>query len=237
MPTGLESLSSATTPEAVAEAFLGIPYRKDGAVDETGRYTLFADRSKRFSSPGLNCSGLTLEASRFLLKKNTTLAEAVRDRLGDSGPGAPDGEDWDFGWDLILNISEGLERVFLMPGGLWLHPDTASGISGRDPRGWDIHKDATWKELPGRLKPGYLYLISLSAAGHRKGYGLQHYHVGFLHVAASGEAWFHQTTSKGKVSNRRDLKSASGRDSFKRAFANTGKNRKTMLVLEIPLPE
>ena len=234
VPRGLASaIKKDSSPEQVLNAFLGIPYRFDGAVDEFGRYSEFADPSRAYPTPGLNCSGLVLAASRFLLGKNITLAQAVRDRLGDSGPGSPNGEDWDFGWDLIMNISEGFSRSLLLPGGKSQDPATATGFS---PRGYDIQQPATWRELPGRLEPGYLYLVSLNVDGRRKGYGLQHYHVGLIHVDGAGRAWFYQTTGKGAVSNRRDLKSPEGQDSFKKAFANSGDKRKMMLVLAVALP-
>ena len=234
IPRGLASaISGDTAPERIAAAFLGIPYRFDGAVNEFGQYSMFADQSRIFPTPGLNCSGLVLVASRLLLGKNITLSEAIRDRLGDSGPGAPDGEDWDFGWDLIMNISEGFPREMLLPGGKVQDPASVTGCS---PRGYDIHEPGTWEELPDRLLPGYLFLVSLNVEGHRKGYGLQHYHVGFIHVDESGRAWFYQTTGKGAVSNRRDLKSPQGQASFKRAFANSGSKRKMMLVLAVTLP-
>ena len=234
VPGGLAAaISENSPPETILTAFLGIPYRFDGAVDEFGRYSTFADPALVYPTPGLNCSGLVLAASRFLLKKNITLAQAKRDRLGDSGPDSPHGEDWDFGWDLILNISEGFSRSLLLPGGKSQDPATATGFA---PRGYDIQQPSTWRELPARLQPGYLYLVSLNVEGRRKGYGLQHYHVGLIHVDSAGRAWFYQTTGKGAVSNRRDLKSPAGQESFKKAFANSGNKRKMMLVLAVALP-
>ena len=234
VPVGLDKAKvGGRSADAMAEAFLGLPYRVDGALNEKGEYTLFADQSKRFSAPGLNCSGLVLALSRFLLDSNVTLAHALRDRLGDSGPESAHGEDWDFGWDLILNISEGFPRRFLLPGGTSLEP---AGTTGFSPRGYDIHTEETWRELPARLTPGHMYLVSLNVEGRRKGYGLQHYHVGLVYVASTGQAWFYQTTGKGGGVNRRDLKTPKGRESFKRAFANNGKTRKMMLVLEVDLP-
>lgn len=228
-----KGLSAQSSRDAVLEAFLDMPYRNDGALNEFGEFTLFAKPEARFSSAGLNCSGLTLAASRFLLGKNITIAEAKRDRLQDSGPGSQYGEDWDFGWDLVMNISEGFQRKLLLPGNTSMDPIKSTGHS---PRGYDIQSDATWQELPGRLRQGYLYLFSLSMEGRRKGYGLIHYHVGLVHVDKAGQAWFYQTTGKGEKSNRRDLKTAKGQTSFKRSFANTGNNRKMMLVMEVKLP-
>ena len=234
VPQGLDfAISENSPPEKILAAFLGTPYRFDGAVDEFGRYSTFADPALVYPAPGLNCSGLVLASSRFLLKKNITLAQAKQDRLGDSGPGSPHGEDWDFGWDLILNISEGFSRSLLLPGGKSQDPATATGFA---PRGYDIQQPSTWRELPARLQPGYIYLVSLNVEGRRKGYGLQHYHVGLIHVDSAGKAWFYQTTGKGAVANRRDLKSPEGQESFKKAFANSGNKRKMMLVLEVALP-
>lgn len=235
-PKGLfkQGTAPASDADALLASFLGIPYRDDGAIDEFGRYTLFAEPDRIFDSPGLNCSGLTLAAARFLLNKNISLAEAKRDRLGDSGPDSPHGQDWDFGWDLIMNISEGFARTMLLPGGKSLDPATATGFA---PRGYDLHNNETWAELPGRLRRGCLYLVSMNVEGRRKGYGLVHYHVGFIHVDKAGKAWFYQTTGKGKTANRRDLKSEAGRQSLKQAFANRGAQRRMMAIIEVPLPE
>jgi hypothetical protein len=234
VPAGLHlDKERLTSPETIVEAFLGLPYRTDGAINAAGEYTLFADQMRRFSTPGLNCSGLVLGLSRFLLGRNITLEDAGRDRLGDSGPTSPHGEDWDFGWDLIMNISDGFSRRFLLPGGETLDP---AGTDGFSPRGYDIHAEQTRRELPARFVQDRLYLVSLNVERDRGGYGLQHYHVATVHVASGGQAWFYQTTSQGGKVNRRDLKSAQGWDSFARAFSNTGGHRKMMLVLEVDLP-
>jgi hypothetical protein len=232
-PAGLDALRGSGDAQAAAGAFLGIPYRRDGTVDENGFFTLFASPARRFSSPGLNCSGLVLGISRFLLHKNLTLGEAARDRLGDSGSGAKLGEDWDFGWDLILNISEGEARALLLPGGLRADPAAGSGLS---PRGIDIHGKGELEELCARLRPGFFYLVSLSVEGRGAVRGLSHYHVGLILPDAGGRAWLYQTTGRGKTSGRRDLCGDAGRGAFRRSFANTGK-RKMMLVLEVALPE
>ena len=211
---------------------MGLPYRDDGTVDENGRYSLFATPEKTFPSPGLNCSGFVVSASRFMLRRNITTAQAVRDRLGDSGPDSPKGQDWDFGWDLILNASEGSTRTLLLPGGATADPASRSGTF----RGYDLHDPATWKELRARMKPGKLYLVSFSKETTRKGYTLMHYHVGFILPTERGELWLYQTTPEfGKV-NRRDLGTQEGLASFLRSFANTGKVRKMIAVLEVALP-
>jgi len=236
LPGFTRAAPAAVAADAVAASFLGLPYRADGALTAAGEYTLFADQTRRFGTPGLNCSGLTLELARRLLGSGITLDDAIRDRLGDSGPGSPHGEDWDFGWDLIMNISEGFPRRFLLPGGEIFDLAGAAGIDGFSPRGYDIHAEGTRTELPARFVKGRLYLFSINVERNRKGYGLQHYHVGAVHVAEDGRAWLYQTTSQGGKVNRRDLRSDQGWDSFAKAFANTGRHRKMMLVLEVDLP-
>ncbi|MDR1946311.1 MAG: hypothetical protein LBQ51_04000 [Desulfovibrio sp.] len=232
VPPGLKMDLSAG-PDAAAAAFVGIPYRPDGAIDEKGRFTLFARPELSFSGPGLNCSGLVLGISRFLLGRNISLEDAARDRLGDSGPNAPEGEDWDFGRDLILNISQGTPRTLLLPGFRIADPDIGSGAA---PRGFDIHEESSLPELSGRMRRGFFYLVSFSVEGHRRGYGLQHYHVGLILPSAKGEAWFYQTSGRRGSSVRWDLNSEHGRAAFRRAFANTGNKRKMMLVVEADLP-
>lgn len=231
VPEGFAVLAEAETPHAVLRAFAGVPYRADGALNEKGQFTLFADQKRIFATPGLNCSGLALAVSRFLLGRNISLDEARRDRLGDSGPGAAKGEDWDFGWDLILNISEGLERRFILPGNTSADP---ADCSAESPLGWAVNDPALWRELPPRLKSGHLYLVSMTMQGRLKGYGLQHYHVGLIHVDRTGRAWFCQTTGRGKKSNLRDLTSIDGQKSFMLAFGSG--SPKKILVLEVALP-
>lgn len=231
LPAGFEALAQDSSPEAVLKAFEGVPYRMDGALNEKGEFTLFADQSRLFATPGLNCSGLTLAVARFMLGRNIGLDEAMRDRMGDSGPGAPGGQDWDFGWDLILNISEGFERRFILPGGQSADPADCTAAS---PLGWSVNDPALWRELPPRLLPGRLYLLSMTMRGRNKGYGLQHYHVGLIHVDGAGRAWFCQTTGRGKAANLRDLNSKAGQQSFMRAFGSG--SPKKILVLEVELP-
>lgn len=223
---------ASAAPEDILLAMQGIPYRVDGAVNEFGEFSLFADQEARFDEPGTNCSGFVVTACRFILKHNFTLDEVKRDRLADSGPNAKLGQDWDFGWDLVLNISEGLPRTALLPGGLTADP--AAGI-GLVPRGFDIQDPATWKEIPSRLKPKHLYLVSFNVNTLKKGYKLLHYHVGLIYVTADGHAWFYHNTGQAKHSNRRDLSTTAGQESFKKAFASKKAYPKMMFIVEVEL--
>lgn len=234
MDAKMHAFAKAGTPEKILGFFLDEPYVEDGCIDENGWYTYFADGKALQKAHGLNCSGFVLGASRILLKKNMTVAEAKKDRAGDSGPSSAMGEDWDFGWDLIMNISEGHTRTMLLPGGKTADP---AQMSGKDSTGFDLHDEATWKELPARIKEGRLYLVSFNKPVKTPGYTMQHYHVA-LFFRTSAENWYiYNTTRQSKKVYRRDLGSQKGLDAFLKAFANTGKVRKSMCIIEVVLPD
>lgn len=206
--------------------FRGIPYRPDGVKSEAGYYTTFSDQSVVFNTQGLNCSGLVLEITRKLLNKDIPVSLAIYDRTGYP----ENGKDWAFGWNLIMNLSEGMSRRFLLPNGVVFDPERASAFY---PLGYNIADNATWDELPNRLTRGHFYLIDFNVNGRKKGYGLIHYHVGIIHIGKNGEAWLYQTTSNSKVSNRRNLRTEEGQRSFKRDFADTGGQKRRILILEV----
>lgn len=233
VPHLLPALANTQNADAVLSALVGIPYRQDGGIDDAGNFTLLADPKKQFDTPGLNCSGLVLEASRFLLKKNFSIEDAVRDRLNDSGPASSLGQDWDFGWDLVLNLSDGLPRTLLLPGGESADPADFDGLAAR---GYDLHDPATWSELPDRIRPGYLYLASFNRETAQKGYTLLHYHVGILHRNHAGNIMITQTTGTSRKSYSRTISSREGLDLFLTSFANTGTVRKMVAIIEVPLP-
>jgi hypothetical protein len=234
LPTGLRApLPPDASPGDILRAFTGIPYRKDGVIDEEGRYTLFAARATRPPSPGLNCSGHVLAAARFLFRRNISLDEAGRDRLGDSGPCSPYGQDWDLGWDLILNISEGLPRRFLLPGNAVLEADRATPFS---PRGFDLHDPGTWPEIRSRLRRDSVCLASFNKDTAGQGRGLRHYHVAILSLDEAGDLWLHQTTGAARRSYGLNLSRPGNLEAFLSRFANTGKARKHILLLETRLP-
>ncbi|MCC8193487.1 MAG: hypothetical protein LIP28_02420, partial [Deltaproteobacteria bacterium] len=85
------------TPRNVMPIFLGIPYRKDGIINDAGKYATFNAPDVTFQSPGLNCSGLVLAASRIMLEKNIALSDAVRYREGQSGTVGKSGDYWHLG--------------------------------------------------------------------------------------------------------------------------------------------
>ena len=231
LPSNLKSALGAKTPEEILASFLGIAFRVDGTIDEHGNYTLFSRTDNLFREPGLNCSGFILAASRLLFQKNIPLAAAARDRLGDSGAGATLGQDWDFGWDLILNISEGLERTLLLPGGAVADPAAGNGSA---PLGFDLHSPETWRELPGRIRPNHLYFVSFNRLTKQRGYSLLHYHVGIL-IRTSEKNWYlyHSIKKRGVV--RENLGNEQNRARFLNTNANVGNTSKHMFIVEAPL--
>jgi hypothetical protein len=131
---------------------------------------------------------------------------------------------------LILNISEGLPRAFLLPGNLRLPVDEATPS-----RGFDLHAPETWPELFSRLRPGHVCLLSFNRE-LKRGKRLQHYHVAVLSVDGAGDAWLHQTTGAAGSSYGRNLSRPENLALLLRGFANTT-GRKHILVLEVRLPD
>jgi hypothetical protein len=194
---------------------------EDVGLDERGRWARFSRPDQVLERPGLNCSGFLVAAARHLLAFRGSLAEAGRDRLGDSGPGSQAGQDWDFGWDLVLNLSEGHARAWFLPEG----EAPAPGGSGRARMGFSLHDQAAWVRLGPRWRSDRVYLASLQRG---RGARLRHHHVALLLRDAAGELWFYQTLPGGRV-HRLDLGSRAGRD---RLCAMFGPGER-ILILEV----
>ena len=219
-------INSLQAPLDVANCFLRIPYRVDGVLDHQGRFTLFEHQDRIFETPGLNCSGLVLSASRYLLNRNITIDQARADRLGDSGPGAPFGKNWDFGWDLIMNLTDGFQRRIIVPG-----PDSPL-IEGADAaalRGFNLQDSEAWEKVLPQIRPGLIYLAGFSRPARNN--GLQHYHVGLILADEKGGVWLYQTT-RTRGPYRVNLASARGLANFKNAFKQWGERVKMILIIE-----
>jgi len=219
------------SPPPWPDDLLGLPYRPDGAIDEYGRDTLFANPQKTFSTPGLNCSGFVLAASRAILKTNFTLDQVKKDRLNDSGPKSPLGQDWDFGLDLILNISEGRPRRILTPDGPQALP---AKPDGQTLRGFSLDDQNAWGKILPQMRPGHIYLASISKPATRKGYKLLHYHVGLAIPDPDGSIrWYHSTPASGVHSL--NLDSPQGMAAFQKQFTGPKATPKKILLLEVDL--
>lgn len=213
---------------ARADTLLGIPYRPDGVRDESGRWTLFEQPGKTFDTPGLNCSGLDFALMRLIAPGGPGIRQAARDRLGDSGPGASMGQDWDFGFDLILNLSEGMPRRWLAPEPRALSP----ADSGKASLGFPVADRAAWKRALSQIGPNQACLVSFSQTGRRAGYTLQHYHVGVILPGAGGSRWLYQATPKSGV-HKMDLADPKGMERFLGVFSGGDKR---VLLLSVDLP-
>lgn len=230
-PAPQRSASSATVTKLLAP-LLALPYRADGAMTATGEYTTFANPTRRFTQPGLNCSGFVLEACRKLIQTPLTVEKAGFDRWNDSGPHSPYGHDWDYGWDLLCNISDGHKALYLAPDGSTADPLRLDAFAAK---GYDLHAPGQLEALLQRMRPDHIYLLSFNRSTARKPDVPQHYHVGLLVLNANHEPLLYQTTTQRKRSYVRNLASPKERAAFRKAFANTGSSRKYMAVIEIPM--
>ncbi len=200
---------------------LGIPYVDDAGLDERGRWTRFSQPDQILERPGLNCSGFLVATARRLLNYQGTLPQAGRDRLGDSGPGAQGGPDWDYGWDLVLNLSEGHPRCWVLPGG----DQPAPGTSARSLAGFRVQDREAWAQLSARWRADRVYLATLQRGS---GPRLRHHHVALLLKGAAGGLWFYQTLPSGRV-HRLNLDRPEGLD---RLCAMFGPGER-ILILEV----
>jgi hypothetical protein len=215
------ALAQAPDPAARLRPLLGTPYVEDAVTDAAGRTVTFRQPDRPLSAPGLNCSGFVVEAARRLLGFRGSPAEAARDRRGDSGPGAPGGQDWDFGYDLALNLSEDQARRWLTAAG----PRDAA-VEAPQLEGWPVRDPEAW----GRATASFDRRAVALAVFLRPGPGGRRFHhVGLVQKDGAGRAWFYQTLPKGRV-HRLDLASAEG---FARLCAMFGpQERVALLVVE-----
>ncbi|CAK7014211.1 hypothetical protein [Saezia sanguinis] len=224
-------VATAQTPLAKMECFRGLPYRADGALDEHGRWTSWADQSQEFASAGLNCSGLTTAISRAIWGQALPLNEAKRDRLGDSGPEAPMGEDWDFGIDLILNLTDGLPRQ-LIPNP-YANQNVDSHLwNALDLRGVDVDS-SDFAAILSRLQADRIYYFAISKPDGRFKGGISFYHVGLI-LKDGQNIWMYHATEKGGV-YRVNLAGESGLAWFRRYYGASPRGPRHIQLVEVPL--
>jgi hypothetical protein len=224
-------LAEKTDPLEIANTFLGIPYRDDGTLDSSGYFTTFAHSDRTLESPGLNCSGLVVSVCRFLFNRNWTLEQVSRDRQGSSGPGSALGEDWDFGWNLILNITDDARRRIIMPDG---SSPAVDGADGTTLRGFNLHDVEAWGRVLDQMEPGRVYLGSISKSVHDRVYELKHYHVVLMLPDAKGGVWLYHATRRSNV-HCMNINTPQGMSRFMSEFKARGDSKK-ILVVEALLP-
>jgi len=225
-------IAEKTDPIGIADTHLGIPYRDDGALDSRGYFTTFADPSMLLDTPGLNCSGLVVSVSRFLFNKNWTLEEVTRDRQSNSGKNSPLGKDWDFGWDLILNLTDGSQRRVIMPDQGEYPIESADGTTLR---GFDLHDSTAWQRVLPQMRVGRVYLGSISRPARDQGYKLLHYHVVLMMPDPKGGVQLYHATRRSQV-HRININSQQGLNRFMGQFRGASGDTKKILIVEAILP-
>ncbi len=228
-----KGIANKTDPVDISDTHLGIAYRDDGTLDDQGRFTVFSDPERFFDNPGLNCSGLVLSISRFLFNKNWNLEEATKDRLGDSGENSPMGKDWDFGWDLVLNLSEGRAQKIVMPDGGNYSIDNNNGMTLR---GFDLHDHDAWSRILPQMKTGHVYLGSISKPGTARGYKIMHYHVVLILPDGKGGIWLYHATHRSQV-HKININTQQGMNKFMGQFKGARGDTKKILLVEAELPQ
>ncbi len=223
--------SSCASAKDVLSYFEGIPYRGDGAINRFGDFTLFALPDERFDTPGLNCSGFTVAASRYLFKRNLVLSDMTLDRLADSGKGSPFGEDWDFGYDLILNVTEGMDRKVMLPFG---KTALISDNDGMSLRGFRLHDREAWRDVLSQMQAGKAYLFSMSKPIKFKNYKILHYHVGLIVPDSEGHIWLCHATRVGGV-NKVDIIDSEKLDRIINANPDSPLGPRKILIVEASL--
>lgn len=231
-PSGMTDGPEAGAPaDKVLSFFESIPYREDGAINRTGDFTLFADQQACFKSSGLNCSGFTVAASRYFFKRNYVLNDVMIDRLADSGPDAENGQDWDFGYDVILNLTEGMPRKVMLPLGKTADIQSSNGMTLR---GFDLHDLKAWADVISKMKNGNVYLFSMSKPVSFKNYKMLHYHVGVIVPDGEGHVWLCHATHKAGV-NKVDITSTENLKRVVDANPDSNLGKRMILIVEAPL--
>ena len=224
-------LETAVTPLSTMECYRGIPYRPDGALDEYGRWTIWADQNQEFTSAGLNCSGLTAAISSSIWKHTFSLDAAKYDRLGDSGADSTMGEDWDFGLDLILNLTDSLPRQ-LIPDPYSHQPVDSRSWNALDLRGVDVDS-SEFANILNQIQPEHVYYFAISKLDSRFKGGISFYHVGLL-LKDGEHIWMYHATAKGGV-YRVNLAGESGLAWMRRYYGTSSKGPRYIQLVEVPL--
>ncbi|MFH1113367.1 MAG: hypothetical protein V1792_05555 [Pseudomonadota bacterium] len=227
------NIAEKTDPFDIADTHLRIPYRDDGALDDKGHFTAFDRQDRVFDTPGLNCSGLVVSVSRFLFNKNWSLTEVTKDRQGNSGSDSSLGKDWDFGLDLILNLTEGRKRRVVTPDGVELPFDKLDGLNNR---GFDLHDAGAWRKVLSQMRPGNVYFGTISKPTRKPGYKVLHYHVVLMLPADNGDVQLYHATHRSNV-HRMNINSPEGLKRFMSQFRSNRNEPKNILIVETDLPK
>jgi hypothetical protein len=133
-----------------------------------------------------------------------------------------------------LNLTEGTARRIIMPDGKDYPVERADGLSLR---GFDLHDEASWKNVLDRMRPGRVYLATVSKPGKREGYKVLHYHVAIMLPDDKGGVWLYHATRLSKTHSM-DIKTREGLNRFLWELRRTRNEPKQILIVEsIPYPQ
>jgi hypothetical protein len=232
------AIKGVTIPEKagakeILAAFMGLPFRIDGTVNDDGAFATWGDQAKTFRSPGLNCSGFTAAAGRFLFGRNFRLDDLRRDRQSDSGPDSPLGKDWDFGLDVALNLAEGYFLRYLPEP---VAPTFSLNAANR-PVGWGLNLHSSeFSDLLKEFEPDRLYVFVVSKPDRRFKGGLSYYHLGLALADREGGVWLYHATARAGV-HRINLAGGGGLLTLRRYFPPVkGGGERRILFIELALP-
>lgn len=232
--TPFPPIEASNTLTSTLSRFLGLPFREDGAINEAGQWATFNQPDRILAQIGFNCSGFTVAAARELLGYNFNLADVSRDRRNDSGPGAALGQDWDFGLDLILNLSENYTHRFLPEPE---NPELTPLIPLRPNRslGWGVSLHSPeFEDLLARIQPENFCFFTFSKPDGRFPAGVSYYHVGVI-IPEPPHIWLYHSTLGAKT-NRVDLGSAEGLARLRRHFKPVTNGERRVFMVEVNPP-
>jgi hypothetical protein len=229
LPVGLKPFSPGANREEILGSFQGIPFKEDGVVSDDGRWATWRDPGRTSPKPGLNCSGYLLEAVRLLTGSNVAILDAIKDRDNDSGPDSEMGLDWDYGLDIVMNLS-GASLVDLIPAPT--EGKLPLGQKGRpEGLGLDINGPG-FPELLRSLDPNSVYLFAISKPDRRFKGGLSYYHVGLIDADRAGNLWIYQSTARAGA-HRRNLNSPEGIAAIRRYFPPIRSGQRRMVLARL----
>jgi len=163
--------------KTTADAFVGMRYVHDAVLDDKGNTVTFNRPDQVLEMSGLNCSGLVVSAARVFFNQNFKVQEVIKDYNQNSGPTAALGHDWDFGWDLLYNLSQNRKRFVFNENLNRINPEK---VQVENFRGFKITDKTKWQKLFSQLKKEAVYLVVFNGLNTRKENILQYFHVGFM---------------------------------------------------------
>lgn len=210
-------------------SLLGAKYRKDGVTNRFGLYTLFEKQELFFKDPGFNCSGFVLTMSRILLNNSINIDEARKDLNENSSSGSEFGQDWDFGRDLIMNITSPYGFNIILPNS---ESSNSFDINAFKSLGFSLHDLENWKNIFPQIKNDKVYFVAFSRKAIASGYKYLYYHVAIIVKDSADAIWLYHATP-GEGAHRIFMNSKQGMKKFQEEFKEKKGFPKKLLIIEV----